>query len=723
MISPIGTEWEDITQSFREEAYSLELGQLLHDERFTLVEAMSALELMDPKTDSGMSINDHDILSLNDAIAKGALKCENFEYEEIILIMDTICACEVTWLKGNAMAQTLFTCLYLHNTSVLKEECLRVYCLAVLMSSELIRMIVMRADVYEEEDFNTSTLGFGVGLDVDENEIVNMLLDCETKLSDAYHDIKESEDENGTIRKYTNAILKRIQFREAVLSALVHLERPVCRGFLYGEKKITHAAEIVKELISHCEDKSISCAKVSLALGFEAKVNNRLLAPNPPRTVDLVDRLTAYKYWQVLLSDLDFEMQVVSLHSLRDFFQFFQVFSARSPETFVRSRLHTHFWQSRKILGQISIHELLKVDIIESVLPPFVCCLLRDSDGSCHGVKDGGASENLLSEFLVLATKPVLKWFKLASANRARKRRKLARLFPDLSALQTQADEIDRRIQVIVAELQVPALDGFQYNIGLWALSWKTTNMIEFLQLGFELELYAPFEYQYILSYLEYLFEWKITALSKARKLKSIHNMHLYENKLGAKGKRMKKKAPNPPEELAPSLEESFCRIEQLMCRGLVRFIAALLLDERLLYPRHRYDNEQVRYEHRFAPFLSVDSPVFVMYDQFKSKVNFSECPLQELYRMVGECFDYCRSSLSEITFQLGKQSFIESVGMNTWEVAEFKKKVDIMLLAAKMNSVVAKIASTGRKRETTVSFSHMNGGLYPVITLQPPKQ
>lgn len=35
----------------------LELGELLHDEMFGLLEAMSAIEMMDPKMDAGMMCN------------------------------------------------------------------------------------------------------------------------------------------------------------------------------------------------------------------------------------------------------------------------------------------------------------------------------------------------------------------------------------------------------------------------------------------------------------------------------------------------------------------------------------------------------------------------------------------------------------------------------------------------------------------------------------------
>ena len=46
--------WQDSTSQFLEACDQLELGELLHDEMFGLFEAMSAIEMMDPKMDAGM---------------------------------------------------------------------------------------------------------------------------------------------------------------------------------------------------------------------------------------------------------------------------------------------------------------------------------------------------------------------------------------------------------------------------------------------------------------------------------------------------------------------------------------------------------------------------------------------------------------------------------------------------------------------------------------------
>ena len=68
-------QWQEVTPSFLPACSQLELGELLHDEMFGLFEAMSAIEMMDPKMDAGMICNrsSNTPLSFEEAVATGHL--------------------------------------------------------------------------------------------------------------------------------------------------------------------------------------------------------------------------------------------------------------------------------------------------------------------------------------------------------------------------------------------------------------------------------------------------------------------------------------------------------------------------------------------------------------------------------------------------------------------------------------------------------------------------
>lgn len=82
------TTAQNITAKFRSAASSLKTGQLVKDAYFTLFEAVGALEIMDPKMDSGYLApgetldDDYDVL-------------RHLEPEEVIGIMDQLICFEV----------------------------------------------------------------------------------------------------------------------------------------------------------------------------------------------------------------------------------------------------------------------------------------------------------------------------------------------------------------------------------------------------------------------------------------------------------------------------------------------------------------------------------------------------------------------------------------------------------------------------------------------------
>ena len=85
---------------------------MLHDELFGLFEAMSAIEMMDPKMDAGMakgSVKRRTPLSLNDAIENKTLPWENVSASEFVTIYDHTLSCLVTWFEGHSLAQTVLT--------------------------------------------------------------------------------------------------------------------------------------------------------------------------------------------------------------------------------------------------------------------------------------------------------------------------------------------------------------------------------------------------------------------------------------------------------------------------------------------------------------------------------------------------------------------------------------------------------------------------------------
>ena len=104
--------WKLVTEDFLENCKDLELGELLHDNMFGLFEAMSAIEMMDPKMDAGMTkgaIKRKKPMTFQEAKEQKLLAWESIKISEFVHIFDHTLACLVTWLEGHSLAQTVFT--------------------------------------------------------------------------------------------------------------------------------------------------------------------------------------------------------------------------------------------------------------------------------------------------------------------------------------------------------------------------------------------------------------------------------------------------------------------------------------------------------------------------------------------------------------------------------------------------------------------------------------
>ena len=81
-------------------------------------------------------------------------------------MFDALLACEATWHRGQALATTVYTCLYMHDEERL-EACrgpvMRAYFDATRSAVATVRHAVSSGDVWEEEDFVLHVAGFDVG--------------------------------------------------------------------------------------------------------------------------------------------------------------------------------------------------------------------------------------------------------------------------------------------------------------------------------------------------------------------------------------------------------------------------------------------------------------------------------------------------------------------------------------------------------------------------------
>lgn len=171
-------------------------GQMVCIADFSLMDAMAALQIMDPRMDSGISpIPDH-LIANTDRIPGDANKDPSFDphfelsAEEICWMMDRLLACEVEWHKGASLTQTVYTCRYVHCLALLDANaCLAIgqepnwmvirvlkpFLIAILKTVGLVWDEVAKGNVIDGEDFNCDKAGVSLLEEMDIDESIDWL--------------------------------------------------------------------------------------------------------------------------------------------------------------------------------------------------------------------------------------------------------------------------------------------------------------------------------------------------------------------------------------------------------------------------------------------------------------------------------------------------------------------------------------------------------------------
>nr|CAI5829432.1 unnamed protein product [Callosobruchus analis] len=166
-------------------------------------------------------------------------------------------------------------------------------------------------------------------------------------------------------------------------------------------------------------------------------------------------------------------------------------------------------------------------------------------------------------------------------------------------------------------------------------------------------------------SFLRYLYEflygWLISALSRADTF-LMENEIL--NELQKTGKGAARKKPRYKKRNA---------------------LMGFRLEGKLQMPHPRFDSEQVRYEHRFAPFQNLLTPPPVVYSEFRDMTSFERFQQQSLdsvYLYIAGCKHFHQA-----------RQLLESI--------QTDPEIVNLLTICKTNFIVLKLLAGGHKKES----------------------
>lgn len=429
-----------------------------------------------------------------------------------------------------------------------------------------------------------------------------------------------------------------------------------------------------------------------IMMGFEPLVNQRLLPPTFPRYAKIIKREDMVHYFSKLIDRIKNVCEVISTTNLHGILDFFCEFSEQSPCVLSRSLLQTTFLiDNKKVFGTHLMQDMIKDALRYFVSPPVLsskCCLYNN-----HQAKD------YIDSFVTHCSRPFCSLIQIHGHNRARQRDKLGHILEEFATLQDEAEKVDAALHSLLMKLE-PQRQHLAC-LGTWILYHNLRIMIHYLLSGFELELYSMHEYYYIYWYLsEFLYAWLMSTLSRADSSQMAEERILEEQQKGRSSKKTKKKKKARPLGREITMSQAY----QNMCAGMYKTMIALDMDAKVPKPQFELDSEQVRYEHRFAPFNSVVTPPPVHYIQFKEMSDlkkYSPPPQSaDLYMAASKHFQQAKLILENVPTP--------------------DPEVNRILKVAKPNIVVMKLLAGGHKKETKVlpEFDFSAHKYFPVVKI-----
>ncbi|KAF2280481.1 amino-acid N-acetyltransferas-like protein subunit Mak10 [Westerdykella ornata] len=491
----------DITEEFTKACSALKVGQLVKDEHFTLFESVSALEIMDPKMDSGFLQPGETLEDEYDTLAP-------LLPEEVLGIMDQLLCYEMAWHTGYTLSQTLFTSVYIDKLlwpepKTLEQvqfyrgsvpgsrrpgpllEVLRAYCLGLVKCCDFVIAKITARHYFEEEDFATHTYHRTL--------FPQIPLDVFLRELDAA--VEQLDDPGLTITdSLRGAITGRLLFRKAFLLAL-DLDCP-----------LPHSSSTWPPVLSLLPSISTTHQlSVPVPGAFSNKIQRRLASTVPPRPVVELAFSDAFTHLKQLCHDCEEATRVLTIPKDPIEFENFLWASASrfpAPLCYARSYFSTLLTDESTV---VSTPSLPMQDLQLLVFPPH-SPLIDPVNWAIDRPRDNSLPEPprlqiamLLDGFLERASASILDYWTALGQNACRLRRLLTHMILGFNELQMDAAVVDEDLARVAQEVQ--AMEGHPGAVMMprpletWTYFKKLSLVEKCILLGFAQDVYLPEEF------------------------------------------------------------------------------------------------------------------------------------------------------------------------------------------------------------------------------------
>ncbi|ORZ16313.1 Mak10 subunit, NatC N-terminal acetyltransferase-domain-containing protein [Absidia repens] len=691
--------WKDITTFLDQATQDMKEGELIHLQSFTLFDAMSAIEIMDPRMDTGMVI-ETDQANIDYDIEQALTP------PQTLWIMDQLLACEMAWLSGHSLAQTVYTCIYFHHVPSLNKQLpslasmeptsvehllqvvLGAYILGTVKCCYHIWNEMISGNIYEEEDFTTNLFGLSLYEDIPDVDVLN-------KVEMALHMLKMYIDSNESI--VLSALYKRLLLRQQTLMYLRQLQ---CRHVDDALSTLTKVGDLLDDSITKTPASIFGTLKLGqpVAGAFDPNINRKLTSQAPPRAVTLQSHQESYEAFLQIVRRLESICTITKISSASSLINYFTYFAGNRPypDAFSRSKLNSLFYYNGRIFGTYPVTALVQDSIFDYVQPP-IAWFEFDDTSDPKPLADAKAS---LQRFLdQTAAMPLVYFFKVQCHNRARQRRIFCKVLGEWEVLQDEALHLDKKFYDANTLLYGRRPDEQTmtwqntYHFSLWAYNMKMKMMEQILLLGFELDLYGETEYTTIYWYYWYL----QSVLEKC-----------YEQQEGNNGNNRVARS-HYTQQLNSAKKE--------MAIGTFKLLLAAKKENR--WPPQqdkelRFDDPETRFNHRLKPFTKIASPPFQGFDRFQQDSSTDHLHISTLLNAAENDFIMAKGRLEVLT-----QESVEVSKLELCYDASRKTLLSMVKICAANSDTIQQLLKLDNGSATKVTLTFEEHPWWPVMQLE----
>ncbi|KAK7539889.1 amino-acid N-acetyltransferase-like protein subunit Mak10 [Phyllosticta citribraziliensis] len=618
----------DITAHFTAACSALETGQLIKDEFFTLFESVGALEIMDPKMDSGF-LAPGETLEEDYDIQKDLLP------EEVLGIMDQLFCYEMAWHKGYPLSQTLFISVHIDrmlypeprelNDSFFSRRDRRTgrlldpdpfqpgkprmhyvlwaYILGLIKYCDNVVQRVTSRDYFEEEDFSTHTYGRQLLTRFSEREIDQVLAHVTQSLQSDW----QKDDDLTASQEVIDALVSRLELRRVLLQ-VTSPDIPLDQT---GDGWNNVANYVPKVEATHLLGRPVKEA-------FSSKIQRRLASTVPPRPVVELEYTLACRVMNELCHDNLEVVRGTKLQNLgpQEILSFIWAFNSRKPQPLAYSRACL----ANLVFGNAEEIDLADLTLCHDPILDPVNWTIELSPNPLIPSDNRAVLAEIVNTFTAKAVPAFLDFWTSLCQNRCRTRRLLCHNLIAFHNLQLDTEVLDQRLHAI-------SPGCLQYPLASWAFYQKLRIMEWVVQLGFEQEIYLPDEYPAMYFWLSTISSTRANLLDRiltsirAQQAAVLQPANKNDNDSGSGTN-----AAAPPAALLSTIAaiESALhtsRATAALAEALSDIYQILLYLRAVPLPTRPFGSAALRHELRMKPFLGIDTPRLPPHDEFEAEI------------------------------------------------------------------------------------------------------